>query len=284
MNPFKLAAIVVLALIGGFLGFGSWFTIDQGERGVLLRNGAVVKTLQPGLGWKAPWIESVAEISVKTVTWSWPDMEAYSFDQQPAHMKVSLTLNANPDQVEKLYAQFGSLDAAIRQGISPHIAQQVKIVFGQYTAVRAVQDRARLNADIKKAIGDSLSSNALITVQSVQLEDIKFSAAYMSSIEQRMLAEVDVQKIQQNAEREKVQAQITVTKALATANAVREEAKAAAEATTLRGNAEADAIRARGAALRENKGLVELQAVEKWDGKLPTSMIPGSAMPFIGVK
>jgi len=26
-----------------------------------------------------------------------------------------------------------------------------------------------------------------------------------------------------------------------------------------------------------------LQAVEKWDGKLPTQMIPGSTLPFINL-
>ena len=67
----------------------------------------------------------------------------------------------------------------------------------------------------------------MIIIESVQLENIEFSANYLHSIEQRMLAEVEVQKLQQNAEREKVQAQITVTQANAKANAVRAEAQAA---------------------------------------------------------
>ena len=66
----------------------------------------------------------------------------------------------------------------------------------------------------------------MIIIESVQLENIEFSANYLHSIEQRMLAEVEVQKLQQNAEREKVQAQITVTQANAKANAVRAEAQA----------------------------------------------------------
>lgn len=37
------------------------------------------------------------------------------------------------------------------------------------------------------------------------------------------------------------------------------------------------------AALRANSDLVQLQAVEKWDGKLPTQMIPGSTLPFINL-
>ena len=60
----------------------------------------------------------------------------------------------------------------------------------------------------------------------------------------RMQAEVEVQKLHQNAEREKVQAQITVTQASAQADAVRAQAQAEAEAILLRGEAEAKAIRA----------------------------------------
>ncbi|MDB5553951.1 MAG: Band 7 protein, partial [Rhizobium sp.] len=103
-------------------------------------------------------------------------------------------------------------------------------------------------------------------------------------IENRMLAEVEVQKLQQNAEREKVQAQITVTQANARADAVRAEAEANAAATRLAGDAEADAIRAKGAALRDNPSLINLTAAEKWNGALPSTMVPGSALPFIGVK
>jgi regulator of protease activity HflC (stomatin/prohibitin superfamily) len=110
----------------------------------------------------------------------------------------------------------------VKQLLSPHVNQQVKVVFGQYTAVRAIQTRAKLNSDIKDAIASALGGSDVLTVESVQLENIDFSEVYLKSIEQRMLAEVEVQRLQQNAEREKVQAQITVTKATAEANAIRQ--------------------------------------------------------------
>jgi hypothetical protein len=48
--------------------------------------------------------------------------------------------------------------------------------------------------------------------------------------------------------------------------------------------AEAQAIEARARALAANTNLVQLNAVERWDGKLPGTMLPGSALPFLGVK
>jgi regulator of protease activity HflC (stomatin/prohibitin superfamily) len=126
--------------------------------------------------------------------------------------------------------------------------------------------------EIQEAI-QKAASNPMLIVESVQVENIDFSDAYEKSIEQRMLAEVEVQKVQQNAEREKVQAEIAVI-----------QAKAQADAVKLQGDAEAHAINARGKALRDNPSLIQLVQAEKWDGKLPTTMVPGQTVPFINVK
>jgi regulator of protease activity HflC (stomatin/prohibitin superfamily) len=285
----------IIALFILFLVGGSWYTVDQTERGVLLRNGAVIGTAQPGLGFKIPGFDSVQKISVRTATYSWDKMNSYSFDQQPADLKISVTLRASPDKVADLYAKFGTLDSAVNQVVSPAVNQQVKIVFGRYTAVKAIQERGTLNNAIKDAITESLKGDPMIIIESVQLENIEFSANYLHSIEQRMLAEVEVQKLQQNAEREKVQAQITVTQATAKADAVRAEAQANADATRLNGEAkaanikitgeaEAAAIEARGKALGNNPNLVTLVQAERWNGALPTTMVPGAAVPFVTVK
>jgi len=175
------------------------------------------------------------------------------------------------------------------------VNQQVKIVFGHYTAVKAIQERGNLNTAIKDAISDTLKYDPMLIIEAVQLENIEFSQNYLHSIEQRMLAEVEVQKLQQNAEREKVQAQITVTQATAKANAVRAEAQANADATRLSGEAsaanikitgeaEAAAIEARGKALSANPNLVTLVQAERWNGVLPTTMVPGSTVPFVSIK
>ncbi len=214
-------------------------------------------------------IAAVEKISVRTTTYTWDKMNSYSYDQQPADLKISVTLRASPDKVADLYAKFGRLDTAVNQVVNPVVNQQVKVVFGRYTAVKAIQERGALNSAIKDAITETLKYDSMIIIESVQLENIDFSANYLHSIEQRMLAEVEVQKLQQNAEREKVQAQITVTQANAKANAVRAEAQANADATRLNGEAkasnikitgeaEASAIEARAKALGTNPNLVTI--------------------------
>lgn len=280
----KVGGLVILMLIGMTVLFGSWYTVDQTERGVLLRNGAIVRVVDPGLAFKTPWIESVEKISVKTVTYSWDKMNAYSYDQQPADLKVSVTMRPQPGMVGDLYAKFGSFQNMVNQAINPVVNQQVKIIFGRYTAVKAVQDRGPLNSAIRDAITTALKDDSMVSIESVQLENIDFSANYLHSIEQRMQAEVEVQRLQQNLAREKVQADIVVTQANARAASTLAQAKAEADSTVLKGNAEATAIKAKAEALATNSSLISLTQAERWDGKLPATMVPGSAVPFIGVK
>ncbi len=64
-----------------------------------------------------------------------------------------------------------------------------------------------------------------------------------------------------------------------------ELAKAEAERKRVEAQGDADAIRLRAAAITSQGGreYVELKAIEKWDGKLPTTM-PGQVTPFVHIK
>lgn len=73
-----------------------------------------------------------------------------------------------------------------------------------------------------------------------------------------------------------------VERAKAEADKQVEAARGEAESRLLVAKAEADAIRIKGEALRENQRLVELSAIEKWDGKLPVYSL-GGATPFIQI-
>jgi len=271
-----LAGIIALTVFGG-----SWYTVDQGERAVITRNGAVVGVAEPGLGFKMPIIDSTKSISVQTHIVRFKDMATYSKDQQPANISLSVNYRVPVDQVSTVYSQYGTLEGLQERIITPRIYEELKNVFGQYNAVTAIQDRSKLNTDVRLAISNSVKGPVII--EGVQIENIDFSKVYEQSIEQRMLAEVEVQKLRQNAEREKVQAQIVVIQAQAKADAIRANAQAEADAIKLRGNAEAEAINARGKALGDNPHLVTLVQAEKWNGVLPITMVPGSSVPFINV-
>ncbi len=282
MNPMlnlKSIAGGLLAVLLLIVLMGSWYTVNETERGVLLRNGALVGVIEPGLSFKIPFIESVKFISVQSNATTYQGLQAYSKDQQTATLNVSVSWHVVPAEVGKVYTQYQDLDGLVSRLISRQVPTQVENVFGQYNAVSSVQNRGKFVADVSKAIKDSIAGP--VVIDGVQVENIDFSDDYERSIALRMKAEVEVKTREQMLATEQVEAQIVVTRAQADADSKVAQAKADAEATRLRGNAEADAIKAKTLALSSNPALIELTKAERWDGKLPTTVLPNGTLPFI---
>ena len=270
------AALVILVLL---ILFSTYFTIDQGERGVILHNGAIVGEAEPGLHFKMPIITSIAKISVQIQKESFSRdaqadtrMQAYSRDQQPA--TIALSVNYHVTDASQVYAQYGSLEGMEARVINPKAYEQLKNVFGQFDAADAIQKRASLNAEVYAAIRGAVRGP--VVIDSVQIEDISFSQQYEGAVEARMQAIVK----QQQAEADK---QKRIIDADASAYEVKAAADAKAHQIEVQGAAEAGAIKARGDALRDNPGLPTLTAAEKWNGVLPTTMVPGNALPFLNL-
>lgn len=170
-NVFLFAGIALLAAI---LLFSSFYTIDQGERGVVLRTGAIVAEAEPGLHFKLPLIDHVSHISVQQQTQRYPKVQAYSRDQQPADLVVSVTFHiSDPSQV---YSQYGNVENLMVRLVDPRVFEQVKNVFGQFDAASAIQDRTKLNAEVAGAVARAIKGP--LVVESVQIENIDFSNSY----------------------------------------------------------------------------------------------------------
>lgn len=166
--------------------------------------------------------------------------------------------------------------------VDRRLPRAMKEVFGEFTAATSIQERARFGQVVEAAVQEAIMEPFVI--ESVQMERISFSEAYERSVEERMLAEVEVLKLNQNAAREKVQAEIVVTQAQAMADASLAQAKAEAESILLRGEADAKAMEVRGEALAKSPELVRLIQAEKWNGVLPVTMVPGATVPFLEVR
>ena len=273
------AVILILALFGLL---GSWFLIDQGERGVVLRNGAFVRVAEPGLGFKMPIIDAINHLSVRTEKQVYDKLMSYSRDIQTADIRVAVNYRLDASAVRKIYENYGSRQAAVDRILTPRVQDEIKVVFGRFNAKTAIEERGRLGIEMETALRESIKESGII-LEGVQLENVDFSDAFDKSIEERMKAEVEVTRLEQNLKREIVQADIVRTQANGKADAIRATAKAEADAIILRGNAEATAIKARAEALKSDPALIELVKAEKWDGKLPVTMIPGQSVPLIGI-
>ena len=281
-TKFSVIGGAVIALILLIIAFSTAYTVDEGERGVVLRNGAYQSVAEPGLHFKWPFIDSVKFITVQNQASKWDKLQAYSKDQQPATLTVSVSYRVLPTEVPAVYKGYTNMEGLLGRAIARQVPTQVENVFGRYTAVEAVQKRAEMMAAVATAIRESVTGPVII--DSVQVENIDFSDAYESSIEELMKVEVAVKTRDQTLKTELIQAKITVAKAQATADSNLALATSEAKAIELKGNAEAEAIKSRAAALSSNQNLVELTKAEKWNGVLPTTVLPNGALPFIDAK
>ncbi|MDR2743621.1 MAG: hypothetical protein LBB66_00210 [Desulfovibrio sp.] len=271
-----LSAGCLLAVIVFFLAF---YVVDQGDRAVVLRFGKIIDTTDPGIHVKIPMVDSVKIMSVRT-TKIQDKLSVYSKDVQAAVLIFSLNYTLLPQKVGDVYSNLG-LDFE-RRVIIPQIMDKTKNAFGKFAAVDIIRNRETL----AQAILDDLHQQLLpsgIRVQTVQIENIDFSNEYEKSVEERMKAEVAVARVMQDLEREKINADMNRTKARGEADARVFQAEAAAKEIRLKAEAEADAILAKAKALDRNKHYIRMMEVEKWDGRLPKTMVPSGTLPILSL-
>jgi len=273
-----LGALVLL-----ISAIASSFTTQETERTVVLRNGKFVEVAQPGFHLVMPFVTSTKDISVTGESRRWEKLQAYSRDQQPADMAVSVSFNVTPGQVEDLYKKYNTVEAMISRVIDRQIPQALENVFGQYTAISAVQDRTRLVADVNKAVKEAMK-NEPVTISSIQIEGLSFSPAYDKAVETRMTAQVAVEQSQQEWEKAKITSQIQLTNAKAAADSKYAQLVAEANGIKAKGDAEASAIRAKGEALKQaGDTLVAYTYATTWNGISPTTVVPNSSLTGVSL-
>lgn len=273
--------VAFLTLIGIF---GAFYTVDEGERGVIVSMGTVQGTADPGFHLKAPLITSVHRVPLRNQVTSYENLEAYTTDQQIATIEaLHITYRIPADRVEEVYREYRTPEAVVDRFIGRRVNSELEKVFGRYSAEQSVKERATLSADIGRALKE-VPPSAPLEILSVELASIAFPPEYNARINDRMAAEVEVAKLRQEVLQADQQRQKAAHEADARAYEIKARAEAEAEAIRVRGDAEAAAIRAKTEALRESPQLIELTKAERWDGVLPTSMIPATAVPFLEVR
>lgn len=272
-----VAALLVLGLIAS-----SVQTIDEGERGVLLTYGKITRIEEPGLIFILPFIQTVERISTRTETLRASNLAMYSFDQQIAELELTITYHHNPDQIEEVYRQYGKTEL-YQKVVLPRVKEVTKSIFGQYTVARAIQERAGLNIALNEAIKEAVSGVPIV-IDNIQVENVDFSDTYERAVEEAAQAKAGIERAKSELARVEQEAQQKVKNAEADATALRLRADAEAYSVRQAGQAQADALAARAAALRDNPELINLIKVERWNGILPVTMVPNGTVPFIDVK
>lgn len=280
-NPIKSVAAGIGALFVLIMLMSSFYTINETERGVVLAGGKLSKIEEPGIHFKLPGYHEVKRVSLQTWTDKFARLEAYSNDQQPASMQVSVTWSANPAMIAELYRTAVDLDQVTARFIRPKTPNEVENTFGQFTAEKLVQDRTQFVLALTESIRRNVP--AFVQIESVQVENVNFSDAYEATIEEKAKAEVATATAGKKEARAIIDARAHVAKEQAFATAKKNQMVAEAEGIKARGDAEAHAIIAKANALKNNPQLIQLIEAERWNGSRATTIF-GAATPLVQTK
>lgn len=257
---------ILLAIFGFFfLIFGlitifkTTYTIDSGERGIVLTWGSVSDVVSDGFHFKVPFVQKIVKIDVRTRKAHAPAAAASS-DMQRVTTEVAINYHLDGDQLEAIYKRTGlDVEAPL---IDPRIQEVVKAVVAKYQADKLLMQREQVKGEIETLLKTSLLPYHIV-VEAVQITDFRFSNQYDEAIEAKQTAEQNAQKAKNDLERIKVEAEQKIATARAEAEAIR---------------IQSEAIRAQG-----GQEYVQLKAIEKWNGELPT-YTGASGVPFIRIE
>jgi prohibitin 2 len=253
-NIVKLILVVVVILL--LIVFSPFGTIGAGERGVRLRFDSVTgATVEPGLYFLIPFVERVQTLDVRTQK---EEMEAAaaSKDLQTVTIKVALNYNIDPGQVARIYQEVGPEYKS--RIIDPAMQEGVKASTAKFTAEELITKREAVREDTKAQLKARLQVSGIIVTE-FNITNFNFSKVFNDAIEAKVTAEQQALAAKNKLEQIKFEAEQQVA-----------EAKGKAEAMTVESNA-----------LRSNPMILELRALEKWNGVLP--QVTSGATPFINV-
>lgn len=239
MNKKKLimwAAVAVVAFAGLF---SSIKIIGTGQVGVVTQYGKVTgRELDEGLSFVLPFgINQVAIYDVKLQKQTVAS-KAASKDLQDVSSELVLNYSLRRSSISKLHQTIGVFYED--KVITPAINEVFKAAAAKYTASELISKRSELKSETQKIIETRLEKYG-VAVNELSIINFEFSANFSRAIEEKQVA-------QQNAERAKFNLEAAKT--------------------------DAEAQRAQSETLSQE--YLQKQAIEKWDGKMPTYMGGGS--------
>lgn len=249
MKKFILA-VSLLALTGCSI-------VGPGEKGVRLSFGkASDEVLDPGAHLWVPFAMGVKLIDTR-IQKSEYETNASSKDMQTVVTKFAVNWRINSDSVVKVYKTIGTEEDVLNNILEPALSETLKASTSKKTAEEILSKREDLKNEIDSLMAAKMKPYGL-TIESINITNVSFSHDFSQAIEAKQVAEQEAK-----------QAHYTALKA---------EQDAISEVNKAKGQAEAQKL----LRLTLSPELLQLKALEKWDGHFP-GVMGSSTLPFINV-
>lgn len=287
MKLFHLKTIPIIAIIVAIVMLGVSLFVTQvptGFTGVLTTFGKVEEniTLDAGINFKMPW-QKIVTLDNREQRSNFA-FNAFSSDIQQTAVAGSINYKINPSTAMMLFKTVGTnyKDTLI----VPRLLENVKIVFGRYTAENLISKRDLLADEVLALMRTDLESYG-ITVMTIAIEDIDFTDSFTNAIEAKQVAtqeKLRAQTVQEQATMEaEAQAERQRISAQAEADVAKIQADAEAYALMTKASAEAEANTKINASLTQ--ALIDYVQANNWNGQLPTTFMGAgsSTVPILDV-
>ena len=190
-----------------------------------------------------------------------------------AEADIGITYSLNKDKIPDLFQKYRK---GIEEITNVYLRRMVQDHFVRAAATRTIEEMYGSGKD--KLLKEVLASlREQVEPLGINVENLYSTSAFRlpPAVMGAINAKIQATQVAQQKENE-------LRAAEADAQKQRAAAQGEADARLMLAKAEAESIRIKGDALRENPRLVELSAIEKWDGVLP-HFNGSSAMPFVSV-
>ena len=183
-----LSVLGTIAALVLFTVFGSFFTVQPGEKAFTITFGQIgSEVYDNGFHFKTPWISSVVKMDVQTQKIE-VDATAASKDLQNVATKVAVNWAIQPAAVRDVYRDIGDEAQLSQRLLQPAIQEAIKGATAQFSAEELVTKRSEVSDLITKNLQDRLFKNG-ISISGINILNFDFSDSFDKAIESKVQAE-----------------------------------------------------------------------------------------------
>jgi prohibitin 2 len=246
----KLIGVAIIIFVIVIAASTSTYVVQPGHRGVEVTLGKVSPVFKPeGFGFKTPFVTTIVPVTIQQQT---RELQAacYSSDLQQVHAELRVLYRIPEGSVVQIYQ--GYAGDPFDSLIAPRVQEALKEVTAMQSAEQIVKNREEIKTKALAAARQKVGT--LLMIEDIVIQNIDLTKDLEAAIEAKMVQEQEAAKAKFTQQKTQIEADTAV----------------------IRAKGEAESIRIRGEALRANPSFIELQVVEKWDGKTP--LVVGSEM------
>lgn len=285
----KLAAILLVAAVAVF-GLSGCKKVPAGNVGIKVyllggSKGVDIEEKGPGRHWIG-FNEDLYLFPTFTQNYTWtraPDetgdeneeLGFQTIEGLAVTADVGISYRIDPDKAALIFQKYRKGVDEITDIYLRNMVRDALVKNASSIPVESVYGagKAKLIEAVQRDVAAQVADIGIIVEKIYWVGELRLPATVTNAINNKIQMTQEAQRAQNEVAKAKAEADVKIETARGTAGQIRELAQA-----------KADAINMEGKALRDNPELKDLRAIEKWNGTLPTTMVPGSSVPFVSVK